>query len=116
MKSKERIEEAKTLAIFRGGKCLSDSSIGGNKKLLWCCSKGHEWTSTLCCLKVGAWCPKCAKVARLTYSDILKQAADNNGYLVSQPDEFVNNRSHLIWKCNKGHEWKASYSNISRGT
>ena len=40
-------------------------------------------------------------------------AASKDGECLS--DEYINAKSHLKWKCSKGHVWTASYDNVSRG-
>lgn len=177
MNKLEHIEGAKEIAILHGGKCLSSSSYGVNVKLSWRCKNNHEWFSTLKCIRLGSWCPTCAreksrtnieiikkkasdnggnlislvfknkdskleweciekhrwfakwkhikngswcpfcaKVAKITYDDAVLVAVNNFGFFISNENEIINNRSLLKWKCNKEHIWKASYSNVSRGT
>lgn len=56
------IEEMRRLATERGGKCLSNEYLGSQAKLLWECSKGHQWEATPSSVKHRkSWCPKCSK-------------------------------------------------------
>lgn len=56
------IEEMQTLALERGGACLStDYPKGRNKKIRWKCSEEHEWESSPAAVKhAGQWCPTCS--------------------------------------------------------
>lgn len=57
--TKGSIAEMKTLAVSRGGKCLSSSYKGANIKLKWQCGKKHTWEATPGKIKWGTWCPVC---------------------------------------------------------
>ncbi len=54
------IEKMAKLAEVRGGKCLSMNYVNAHQKLLWECSKGHQWKATPNSIKRGTWCPICA--------------------------------------------------------
>lgn len=61
-RSKYTIEEIRTLAESRGGKCLSDKYINSGTKLDWECKNGHKWRAILGNVKHnGSWCRECAK-------------------------------------------------------
>jgi hypothetical protein len=53
------IEEMKSIAVSRGGECLSKEYLNSRKKLKWTCSKGHEWDAWPSKIKAGGWCPIC---------------------------------------------------------
>jgi hypothetical protein len=61
-----RFEDAKKVALSRGGKLLSTKYRGVDDGLLWHCEKGHEWSasfySVVICRK---WCAVCAGVASI---------------------------------------------------
>jgi hypothetical protein len=63
-KAKGTIEEMRSIAEERGGKCLSESYVNSKTKLLWECGKGHKWDVTPDSIKSGRWCRKCANRAR----------------------------------------------------
>jgi hypothetical protein len=54
------IEEACALAKLRGGRCVSSVYQNAHTKLIWRCSKGHDWPATYNHVKSGTWCPRCA--------------------------------------------------------
>jgi len=47
------------LAKENNGKCLSTEYKGRNRKYLWECEKGHQWSATLQNISRTAWCPNC---------------------------------------------------------
>ena len=61
---KINIEDMKSLANKRGGKCLSNEYINQYVKLEWECSKFHRWFAKPKYIKSGTWCPKCANQVR----------------------------------------------------
>lgn len=61
-KNHNGLEEAKKIAIERGGKCLSNEYIGNKEKMSWQCEEGHQWEADLSCVKNSkTWCPQCNK-------------------------------------------------------
>ncbi len=56
------LEDCKRAAVFRGGRCLSDSMVTGDlhTPLSWICAFGHSFkASPALILKGGHWCPQC---------------------------------------------------------
>ena len=101
----ERLLELSTIAHKRGGKCLSPEYINNTTKLLWECSKGHQWKTTPTHVKQGKWCPTCAGRPHLTIEDMRMLANKRGGKCLSK--DYVNNRTKLLWECSKGHQWEA---------
>ena len=86
--------------------------------MLWECEKGHQWHSTYTNIQSGHWCPKCAilksKAPRtVSLSDAELLAKKHNGRCLSS--EYVNSNDLLLWECEYGHQWTASYSTIKSG-
>ena len=50
-----------SIAIERGGKCLSNEHINYKTKLLFECAEKHQWYGNPPNIKKGSWCPVCAK-------------------------------------------------------
>ena len=50
---------------------------------------------------------------RLTIQEMQKLATTKGGKCLS--DTYVNDRTKLLWQCKKGHQWKATPSNIKQG-
>lgn len=103
------------VAKSRGGVCLSTSYARMDKHLEWQCSKGHTWKAIPSnVLDNGSWCPYCVGKAPKTLVDMQKLAATKGGVCLS--GTFVNVHAHLEWECSKGHQWKATPSNVQKGT
>lgn len=60
------IEVMHQMAAERGGQCLSTEYRGVQHKLEWLCERGHNWWTTPAVIRMGAWCPECARQARIT--------------------------------------------------
>jgi Zn finger protein HypA/HybF involved in hydrogenase expression len=70
------IEQMREVAHARGGRCLSETYLGGKVKLTWECHLGHVWSSTPgTVLYRGAWCPNCFRL-RITRDPLLRKRYD----------------------------------------
>ncbi|MBO5328843.1 MAG: NAD-dependent epimerase/dehydratase family protein [Clostridia bacterium] len=102
------LEDMRTAAAFRGGKCLSTEYIAGDmrQKLKWQCYFGHEFYATpYTVLKGGYWCPCCepkpwsyGKIAKHSpfyaqvYYDTHDISEENDVYpLYEGEDDFIEN-------------------------
>jgi hypothetical protein len=100
-----------------------DVSPGAHKKIWWQCRKGHEWEAVVYTRSKGVGCPYCSGRAAYkenclaTISPALAKEwhPTKNGNLT--PDDITPGSNKKVWwQCGRGHEWKASVSNRSRGT
>ena len=107
------IEEMRSIAEERGGKCLSDVYVHYHRKLLWECAEGHQWEATPSNIKKGSWCPHCAQ-NKGTIEEMQKIAEERGGKCLS--DTYVNSRTNLLWECSEGHQWEATPYNIKKGS
>lgn len=105
------IQLMRQLAERRSGKCLSDIYVDANSKLNWQCAKGHRWRAIPSNIKRGHWCPLCAGHGK-SIEDMKNAAADRGGRCLSE--EYINARTHLLWQCKEGHQWRAIPVNITR--
>jgi len=104
------IEIYQKIAKERGGKLLSDSYKNGHTKLLWECSKGHQWYATPAMVRhAESWCPYCRGYHK-TINDMQELAAKHGGKCLSK--EYVNTTTKLEWECAKGHIWKSAPANV----
>lgn len=110
------LDKMKKIAFERGGECLSTEYLGIQKKLEWRCKRGHEWESAPKHIVAdNAWCPVCAREAtKKTIAEMKEFAEKRGGECLSS--EYKNINAHLLWRCSMGHEWKATPSNVLRGT
>jgi len=108
------IEEMRSIAVERGGKCLSDTYVNARTKLMWKCEEGHQWEATPDNIKSSKWCPHCAGKAKLTIEEMHEIAEERGGKCLS--DTYVNARTKLTWECEEGHQWETTPDNIKSGT
>ena len=111
---KYTIIDMQKIALEQDGKCLSDKYVNSKTKLLWECSKGHQWYATRDKVQRGTWCPKCGGTQKLTILDMQILAAKKDGKCLSV--DYINNRTKLVWECKHGHIWSAMPTNIQKGT
>jgi hypothetical protein len=55
------IEDMRTIAEERGGKCLSSDFQGVKSPIHWECAFGHKWIAVPESIIDGRWCPECSK-------------------------------------------------------
>ena len=109
------IEEIRSIAEERGGKCLSDAYVNANRKLLWECTEGHQWEAKPNSIKIGTWCQACAReLTKGTIKEMQRIARKRGGKCLS--DTYVNNQTKLLWECAAGHQWEAIPNSIKSGT
>lgn len=125
MPKKLTLEEMKLMAESLNGKCLSSEYVNNKTKMKWECNIcGHQWEAAPKSVKRGSWCPYCAKRKksasragkfnkRLTITEMQALARQNNGECLS--NEYINNKTKLLWKCSEGHTWTARPDKIKLG-
>jgi hypothetical protein len=104
---------------------LSPQDVGhsSNKKFWWLCQNGHEWEASPNARTQGRGCPVCANKSVLVGSNDLETtdpelASEFDFSLNSglRPFDLVAGSNKTIWwRCKKGHSWKNSVNNRSRG-
>jgi hypothetical protein len=112
--AKKRLEEFKQHAADRGGKCLTKKYINDDIKILWECSKGHQWYARGSqVFNYDYWCPYCAGRHK-TIDDIKKIAIERGGECLS--DVYVTGSVKLQFKCAEGHLWFATPDSVNQGS
>ncbi|GES85763.1 hypothetical protein GLOIN_2v1766614 [Rhizophagus clarus] len=102
------IEYAKKLANSKNGECLSNVYTNRRTYLHWKCSKSHEWYASINTIKNNnSWCPHCANT-KLDISVAKDIAYSRGGKCLS--DSYIDCNSRLLWRCNKDHQCKVSWS------
>jgi hypothetical protein len=95
----------------------STVTFGSDKSFSWCCSKGHEYQSTVSRRTYGSSCPFCSgnKVLKgfndlLTVNPTLATEAD--GW---DPTKYSSGSSakKMNWRCKTGHNWSAAIASRS---
>src|SRR6266496_5976369 len=110
-KASHTIENAKQVAFSKNGECLSKTYDNSLSPLSWRCSEGHEWNASFNNVKNNkTWCPYCANNRPCTLEDAKQLAYNRKGACLSE--YYINNRSALLWMCDKKHRWFATFDNI----
>ena len=110
----EPLAEMKIIAKQRGGRCLSEQYINSKEKLLWVCSKGHQWDSTPCSIKIRqSLCPHCAGTQPLGMDAMHVLARERGGKCLSK--EYKNCKTKMLWQCKHGHRFQSNPDNIKQG-
>jgi glutaredoxin len=107
------LEQMQDLAKKKNGVCLSDKYINNRTKLKWQCENGHIWETTASSIIQGNWCPQCAGIVKKTIEDMHELAKQKNGRCLSE--KYIDNKTKLIWQCERGHIWKAAPGHIQSG-
>jgi hypothetical protein len=113
-RAKRSIEEMRTLAMARGGVCISSEYVSSKTKLIWQCAQGHRWQALPTSVVQGTWCPLCAHNQPIGLSQLQEIATSRGGLCLSE--EYLNERTALLWRCSSGHKWKATPSKVKRGS
>jgi len=110
---KKTIEEIKIYVESFGYRCLSKEYIGAFHKLKLECNKGHIYEVTWSSFQQGSRCPICAGLKKKTIEEI-KIFIDSFGYRCLSK-EYINCKTKLKLECNKGHQYKGSWTHFRRG-
>ena len=86
------------------------------------CSESHEWETNPSSVLAGSWCRQCWNKnhagKHLKLSDGLDQAkkiaSSREGECLS--DNYVSAATPMTWKCLNGHQWRAAFSDVKKGT
>lgn len=108
------LADCEAFANTRGATCLSREYKGSKQKLLWQCSEGHQFESTLDSYSQSekSGCPHCEGNARLSLEEAKEIAFKNNGECLST--DYVNNRTLMEWRCERRHIWMTTLDSVKR--
>ena len=96
------IEDCQKVAADRGGECLSSVYVRKKDKLLWRCSKGHEWLANFDNVDAGTWCKRCFNEEPIKHLDQVRDLISERGGVVVR--FFVDGvRSKVEFICQKSH-------------
>ena len=95
---------------------------GSNKKVWWCCEKGHSWQAAPYVLTIsGSRCPCCAgrKVIpgetdlETKYPEVAR-LWDKERNAPEPPSEIMpGTKRKYWWRCKKGHSWQAAVYSLT---
>ena len=108
--------DAKTLAVSRGGVCVSATYQDSRSAMIWGCGAGlnhPDWPASLNNVQnAGTWCPECARCASsLSLEDAHEVAKKNGGTCLSAT--YINNKLPLLWGCGAGLEHPNWFANLN---
>ena len=98
-------------------------TAGSARKVFWKCRNGHEWETSIKHRVQGTNCPYCSGKRAIAgindlatlHPDLISEWSEKNVELKMQNTTVFSNKK-LWWKCERGHEWKASPNErIGRG-
>jgi len=99
-------------------------TAGSNKKALWKCELGHEWTAIIASRKRGNKCPYCSKrlvdksnCLSTTHPDIAKQWHPTKNNVITPESIAAGSGIFVWWQCPVAvdHEWKATPNKRTSG-
>jgi len=103
-------------AKLNGGECVSTTYINNKSKLRFRCAEGHLFLIAPYSLHQGTgWCSECRRTNKQTETfNKLTMLINKLGYTMLS-ESYINRRTHLLVRCDKGHEWRARPDRIIAG-
>ncbi|HEY5557550.1 zinc-ribbon domain-containing protein [Acetobacterium sp.] len=98
-------------------------SHGSGKSVWWQCENGHSWKAAVSTRSSGYGCPTCAgRSIEIGFNDLatthpalaIEWDQEKNDDLTPQEVSHGSEKS-VWWQCEKGHSWKATIKNRSKG-
>jgi len=108
------LQELQSLAVERGGACLSTEYQGWNRKYRFRCGEGHEWAAREGDIREGTWCRRCANASKALGIEAMRQVAQSRGGRCLS-EEYQTVRQRLQWQCARGHVWSAVPDSVLQG-
>lgn len=107
--------DIRALAAERKGVPVSTEYQNAHTPIVWSCQYGHKWKATVSNVRVGTWCPECARIRKKsTMQDMHEMARERGGQCLST--EYVGQHVKLRWRCAEGHEFLLAPNNIRRSS
>jgi hypothetical protein len=114
-RNKNKINDFKLLAIANGFILLDDEYQGHRFRYSFKCGAGHEFKRRIDGIRDGFGCRQCyfdsLKTINITCCQQL--AKSRNGFCIS---DWYARDTKLVWECQIGHRWRATYNQIKQGT
>jgi hypothetical protein len=105
----------KSLALARGGLCLSKEYVNDKTRLFWECAKGHRWKTRGSIVRRGSWCHLCAvRVKRPLTIESIHELAEQRGFQCLS-GVYNNSRTAMVWRCAEGHQFRRPPKMIRTG-
>jgi hypothetical protein len=113
----DRLREA---AAMHGGRCLADAYSGIADRYEWECANGHRWYSIGQNVVRGNWCRVCFGLHHSErmldpngLAHLQAAAVSRGGQCLDH--EYVSVNERYRFRCEAGHEWRATGSRVLRG-
>jgi hypothetical protein len=90
------IEDAKTFAAQKGGKCLSSEYKNNSQRLRWICAEGHEWEASLGSIKSGSWCSVCSQGVSERVCRVVLENGFGKLFPKARPEWLINERGNAM--------------------
>jgi hypothetical protein len=111
-RTKYTLQDLQTFANSHGGVCLSQQYKSSNTKYNWRCQNGHtfvkEWGRINS--RPDTFCVECKKTSICSLNIF---AEGKGGKCLSTV--FTRTTDNYTWECENGHQWQASWHNVSHG-
>lgn len=109
----ETLVELQTIALSKGGRCLSNTYLGHVTPLEFECANHHKWHARPNDIKRGSWCSTCSGAGGKKKSiDDLKKMFSHLG-ITCLSNEYKNSREKYDWVCKFGHQFPSRYDQIT---
>uniref|UniRef100_A0A6M3KJI5 HNH endonuclease n=1 Tax=viral metagenome TaxID=1070528 RepID=A0A6M3KJI5_9ZZZZ len=120
MSKRHTIEYIKQKIEKIGYTLLSTVYVNNYSNLKIRCNVGHEYITTWSVIREGCMCPKCvveerARKNRYTIEYIKEKTKELAEGYECLSDEYINAHVRLLFKCNKGHTYKAKWNKFQTG-
>ncbi|MGL4667406.1 MAG: zinc-ribbon domain-containing protein [Saezia sp.] len=110
-KKKGSLTDFHVLAAAKGGLCLAKEYVSTKTPIEWQCAKGHIWEAAPSYVRLGSWCPRCAKDPfRSSIKEMQELAKSRGGQCLST--HYENARTKLLFECKLGHQWISCLNNV----
>lgn len=90
------IIQMKTLALKRGGQCLSNEYKNSKTPLIWQCKEGHIWQSPYLTIASGSWCPECSSNIGEKYTRAIFEETFQAKFPKVRPNWLINSRGNKM--------------------
>lgn len=109
-------EDFHELAQARGSSWIGTGNPMSRDKTQWQCPEGHQWETPYFSIQADSGCPECGKLKRrprTSANTYIEEAAKwGLSWLETEPQGVD---TPTKWLCSKGHEFKATLSNVRKG-
>ena len=118
--SRRKVSLTRTIVnerLSNRGITMLDEYVHQTVKARFQCNEGHIWEARPNNVLSGKGCPECARAKKGSYrklsSEIVNERLEGRGITLN--GEYVNSQTKALFKCDKGHSWKAVPNSVMAG-